>query len=217
MPDYSARRRSQPMLNLLSVGLLLLAAWILGRWSTRARTTTDDVSSWDSGPVVLAIRQIGQLHAASYTMKDVLRQESRQDPDAWVSNVPLASEVVHWATRNEALVAAEGTVEAGLDLSKVSAKDVEQVKRSDGKRLLVVHLPPVSLYPPIITVHVIRTENGPFWRDENIVPKAQARATRMFLESAEKGGIRARAEANAIQTLQALERALGHSDIEFEF
>jgi hypothetical protein len=202
--------------SLLVLAAVFVCALILGRYSVTGHRVADG-TGWDSGPVVLSIQKIGQLHTASFTMKDVLRQESQHDPEGWVSNVPGAADVVHWATHNEALAVAEGTVEAGVDLSRVSVQDVTREKRADGKTVLHVRLPPVILYPPVVRLHVIHSQNGPFWRDEDIVPKAQARATQLFQAAAEQSGIRDRAQDNAIQTLQAMERAMGHTDVEFHF
>jgi len=218
-PPQAVLRTTTPAYGrvLLMCVLLALCGWMLLRWISGARRADGNELLPDSGPVLIAMQQIGQLHTVTYSMKDVLHQESQHDPEGWVSSVPGAASVVHWATHNEALLMVEGSVDAGVDLSHLSAKDVMVIRRSDGTALRRVHLPPVTLYPPTVHVRVVHSEQGPFWRDENIVPKAQERAAHLFLEAAERSGIRAKAQANAIQQLQAIERALGHTDIEFAF
>jgi hypothetical protein len=218
-PPSAALRTTQSPVGkyLLLCGLLLIGGWSLLHWISSARRANGDGLPPDSGPVVLAMQQIGQLHTVTYTMKDVLHQETQHDPEGWVNHLPLAADVVHWATHNEALLTVEGSVDAGIDLSHLSARDVTIAHRPDGTTVSHVHLPPITLYTPIVHVRVVHSESGPMWRDENIVPKAQERAAQQFLAAAEQSGIRAKAQTNAIQQLQAIEHALGHNDVEFSF
>ena len=191
--------------------LLFLCQWV---WNARQANTRD--MPIELGPVVVAMQKIGHLHTASFTMKDVVHQETQTEPEGPLASLPGASSVVHWATRNQALVVVEGTVEAGVDLSRLAEKDITQTKRADGTTAIRVHLPPITLYPPRVQARVERNEAGMLWRDENIVPKAQEKASRQFLEAAEKQGIRQQAQDNAIHTLQTMQHTLGH-DVEFYF
>ena len=171
----------------------------------------------DSGPLLIAIRNIGQLHSASYTMKDVLHQETEQTPTGLLADIPGGIEVAHWATRNTALITAEGTVEAGVDLSKITPADITREKQPDGATLFRVHLPPVNVYPPTIKVHVEDHSRGLLWRDENIAPAAQQEASRRFIAAAEADGIRRKAGCNAIETLQKLQKSVGNASVVFSF
>ncbi len=170
-----------------------------------------------TGPVLIAMQRLGQLHTVSFAMKDVLRQESQQEPEGWARNIPGVTGLVHWTTHNDALVVAQGSVEAGVDLSKLTDKDVSKVKTPDGKTVLRVHLPPVTVYPPNVTVHVENANSGAFWHDDNIVPKAQAQASRRFLDAAEQQNIRSVAQENAIRMLSQMQHTLGSPDIQFTF
>jgi hypothetical protein len=171
----------------------------------------------DTGPVVLAIRQIGQLHTASFQLKDVLQEETQTEPADWMKPLPGAEGITHWATHNQALVVAEGTVEAGVDLTKLTDKNIKTVRLPDGKMGLQVHLPPIEIYPPNVKLHVEDLQSGMLWRDENIVPKAQDQAARQFTAAAEKEHIREKAEAAAIDSLQKLMHSLHRQDVEFSF
>lgn len=171
----------------------------------------------DSGPLLIAIRNIGQLHSASYTMKDVLHQETQQTPTGLLADIPGGIEVTQWATRNTALVTAEGTVEAGIDLSKISPADITREKQPNGATLFRVHLPPVNVYPPAIKVHVEDHSRGLLWRDENIAPAAQQEASRRFIAAAKADGIRRKAGCNAIETLQKLQKSVGNASVVFSF
>jgi hypothetical protein len=208
---------ASPLKAMAIFGLVFLALGIVGGWLVGRGTARPDDLMPDTRPIILAMQKIGQLHTASYNMRDVLRQESESPPEGWLRNFPGATGLYHWGTHNQALVVAEGTVEAGVDLTQLSEKDVTHVKQPDGTTRLRVHLPPVILYPPNVRVQVESDQSGLFWRDENIVPKAQAQASRLFLESAEKGNIRTKAQEGAIQTLRQMHKSLGLKDVEFYF
>ena len=189
--------------------LCLYTGWRLARPAPAAEP--------DSGPLLISIRNIGQLHSASYTMKDVLRQETEQTPTGLLADIPGGIEVTRWATRNRALVTAEGTVEAGVDLAKIAPADITREKQPDGGTLFRVHLPPVSLYPPTVKVHVEDHARGLLWRDENIAPAAQQEASRRFIAAAEADGIRRKAACNAIETLQKLQKSVGAANVVYTF
>ena len=194
------------------VGMGVLAGWLLGRHQDKPGE-----SYQDTGPIILQMQKLGQLHTVTFQERDVLTQETEAQPDNWVKAVPGGERLVSWATRNQALVVATGTVEAGVDMTLIDAKSVEQVKQPDGTMHLRVHLPPVTIYPPNVTVHVEHSKSGPMWHDENIVPKAQATAAHLFREAAEKADIRGKARSNALETLQKTFKTLGVKNVEFTF
>lgn len=202
-------------MGVLAVALLgvgVMAGWILGRHQDKIGE-----SYRDTGPIILQMQKLGQLHTASFHESDVLTQQSEAEPSSWVKSIPGASSVVGWATHNQALVVADGTVEAGVDLTQINDKSIEQVKGADGVTHLRVHLPPVTIYPPNVKVHVEHSQSGMFWHDENIVPKAQENAAHVFKEAAEKADIRGKARANALETLQKTFQTMGLKNVEFMF
>ena len=194
------------------LGMGVLAGWLLGRHQEKS------VESYrDTGAIILQMQKLGQLHTVTFQERDVLTQETEAQPDNWVKAVPGGERLVSWATHNQALVVATGTVEAGVDMTLINDKSVEQVKQPDGTMHLRVHLPPVTIYPPNVTVHVEHSKPGPMWHDENIVPKAQATAAHLFREAAEKADIRGKARTNALETLQQTFKTLGVKNVEFMF
>lgn len=214
----SARTSAALPGKLLLLGALaLLAAGGMGGWMLGHHREKSGEVMQDTGPVVLAIRQIGQLHTASFQMKDVLQEETQNEPADWAKPLPGAEGLTHWATHNQALVVAQGTVEAGVDLSRLSDKDVREIRLPNGTMGLQVHLPPVEIYPVNVEVHVEDLQSGLFWRDDNIVPKAQAQAASRFTAAAEKEHIREKAQAAAIESLQKLMRSLHRPNVEFAF
>lgn len=220
MSPYGSPGRSSPwraltwsaFAGLLLAVLGLVVGWRLGRFGTQP----DDLAL-DTRPVLLAMQKIGELHTASYVMNEVLRKETAQEPPDGLSLVPGVSNVVHWATHNQALVVAQGNVEAGVNLAALNAADVTRETLPDGTTHLHVHLPPVTVYPPNVQVQVQDSSTGLLWRDENIVPKAEAEARRRFQDAAEKAHIRSKAEANATDVLKRMMCAFGHNNVEFSF
>ena len=196
-------------------GLGLIAGSFVGWLITLQATHRQDLPP-ESGPVVLAMQRIGELHTASFMMKDVIRQESQSEPEGWAQHLPGAQELVHWSTHNQAIVVAEGKVEAGIDLSHLSEQDVSRVQHSDGKTVLRIHLPAIKIYPPTVQLRVQDAQSGLLWKDQNIVPKAQETAAQGFRKAAEQSGIQAQAQANAIQTLKAMQKSMGQ-EVEFYF
>ena len=194
------------------LGMGVTAGWLLGR-----RQDKPGESYRDTGTIILQMQKLGQLHTVTFQERDVLTQETEAQPDNWVKAIPGGERVVSWATHNQALVVADGTVEAGVDLTLINDKSVEQFKLPDGTTHLRVHLPPVTIYRPDVTVHVEHSQSGPMWHDENIVPKAQATAAHLFQEAAEKADIRGKARANTLETLQRTFQTLGVKNIEFMF
>jgi hypothetical protein len=171
----------------------------------------------DPRPVITSLQQIGQLHTVKMTMKDVLAKSTDRPAEGWLHAVPGGDALSRWATRNEALVVAEGSVEAGIDLSSISQSDVSTVRLPDGSTQLRVHLPAPVVYPPNVVLRVQKTESGLMWKDENLIPKAQEEASRRFLDAAEKDRIRDVARENALIHLRKIERALGHTNVDFYF
>lgn len=171
----------------------------------------------DPRPIIISLQQIGELHTAKITMKDVLHIDSDRPAQGWLHDVPGGDTLSKWATHNEGLVTAEGSVEAGIDLSRITARDVMPVRHKDGTVGLRVHLPQPVIYPPNVTLRVEKTESGLLWRDENLVPKAQAEASRRFLDAAEKEGIRADARDHALERLRQLQDVVGGKNVEFYF
>ena len=203
-------------LGAVAFGIFL--AWITVKAITGSSRRDSAVDlEIDPRPVITSLQELGELHTMKMTMKDVLRKSSEKDAEGWLHSVPGGDNVSRWATHNQVLVVAEGSVEAGIDLSRISAADVVPGRLRDGSQGLRVRLPKAVVYPPNITLRVENTESGLLWRDENLVPKAQVEAAARFKETAEQGHIREQAEEKAVQRLQQFEKDLGIKNIEFYF
>ena len=203
---------------ILGIAACVLAGWLITKAVIGVRNSAAAVNDdLDARPVITSLQQLGQLHTIKMNMKDVLRKSSDKDAEGWLHYVPGADTISNWATHNEALVNAEGSVEAGIDLSRISAADVTTVKTPGGASILRVHLPRAVVYPPNVRLNVEYSNNGLLWKDENLIPKAEAEASRRFKETAEKGGIRQHAQDNAVERLRQMQSVMGHQNLEFYY
>jgi hypothetical protein len=207
-----------PRLTPLKALLLFLGAvWGLGvltgtYWASR--TAEKPVAL--SAPLVKEIQQLGDLHTVRYNVHDVLQHERAIEPKGWVSAIPGAKGLYDMTTKNSVLVTADGGIEAGLDLSKVSESSVSRIVTPDGTRFRI-RLPRAQVYAPEVHVKVVDRKSGLFWQDDNIVPEATEMAATRFRESALKSNILVAAETNAIQRLNKMEQVTGNRNVEFYF
>ncbi|RYG36518.1 DUF4230 domain-containing protein [bacterium] len=167
----------------LGVGILLG-----GRFGTKSGESTP----W-AGPLVLEkVKALGDLHTVSHTYQRVFEFETSQDVEGAWSAVPAASNIVQAATRNHALVSANGSVEAGVDLTQA---------RYEGTTLV---MPAPKVYEPNVKLRVHDQKTGLFWRDQNLAPKATESARAEFRVAAMRSGILKTAKENAERQVRAL-------------
>ena len=199
------------------LGMLLGAAWVagllMGAYFAPVRRAEQPPQM---APLLLQIQSLGQLHTVRYNMHDVVEHEHSLSPGGWLSGIPGAEGLCRAATRNSVLVEADGGVEAGVDLSQVSAASVSRLATPEGA-VVRVRLPHALVYPPDVRVRVVRSEPGLFWEDENIVPEATSEARRKMLEAARRANIVASAETNAVRTLEQMQLACGGHAVQFYF
>lgn len=167
-------------------------------------------------PLVLQIQSLGQLHTVRYRIHDIYEHEKALKPEGWVRNLPGADRVYEAATRNSVLLVAEGSVEAGIDLTQVKPESVRTIRTAEGIRWRV-RLPRAILYPPDVRVRVEDQKRGLFWNDKNIIPDATEAVKRRYTETTRASGILATAETNAVRMLTDMQRLAGNPNVEFVF
>lgn len=193
----------------LGAGAFLLLGWML----TGGVRKDPAVSV---APLVASIQKLGQLHTVRFNMHDVVEHERSLEPRGALRSLPGADSVYEAVTRNKVLVVAEGGVEAGVDLSRVTPESVTPVRTAGGTKYRV-RLPRASVFTPEVHVRVVKRDSGLFWNDENIVPEATKVVEQRFAVAAEKSNILQTAETNAVQMLSQLHQASGNSQVEFYF
>ncbi len=170
----------------------------------------------NTGSILVSMQKLGDLHTARISLKQEVDQKTNEQASGWLKAVPGANWLVGKATQNHAVVIADGTVEAGINLAKLTACDVRNTVQN-GVSTVTVHLPPVQLYPPNVTVHVISQSGSLFYNDENIVPQAQAHAATLFTSEAQQMHIEDQARSAAIQQLTGLTTKFGVKHVAFVF
>ena len=214
-PESRRGTKLNPLLIFGLIAAFLFCGMLLSqRFAPPARVAGEEI---DTRPVLLSVREIGKLHSATMNFKDAMKYSSDQRVAGWMKDIPGAEDVAKWATHNEVIIVAEGSVEAGVDLSKLGESDFTKRKNPDGAVQVEVKLPPVDIYPAEVKVHVENNKPGLFWKDENIIPKAQAEAGRRFREAAEREQIRQKAEASVLKTLENLQQGSGWKNVTFKF
>ena len=209
------RRRS--WLSPLKLALLgACAFWGFGAltaafWNARQQDSAPQVA-----PILEKIQKIGRLHTVRYNLHDIYRHERAIEPEGVWGELPGVRSLYRAATKNKVLVVAEGGVEAGVDLSRVTASDVAHVATPEGVKLRI-KLPRAQVYTPDMKLRVVERQSGMFWRDENIVPEASEALKARFIESAQNRRILAEAEANAVKLLTNIQDLAGSDKVEFYF
>ena len=160
-------------------------------------------------PVLTKVQALGELHSAKYTYENVGDFETRQEPEEWAKFVPGATSLVHWATSNKATASYKGTVEAGVDLGKVREED----RLVGGKLKRTLILPNATMFEPQVTVRVSQVKDGLMWRDNNLVPSAEANVKEQYRDASLRQGILALAEQNAAKTVKQVLDASGADDV----
>ena len=214
-PGFSKQKNNKILVGMILSGVILLSCLFTALWVGHVHE--ENRLPADTGPVLEAIKQLGQLHTVSYHFKDTVQQQTHEEPKGFWADIPGAKSVVAWATANHALVIAEGNVQAGVDLSKVTTDDVKSKPMADGKRGLIVQLPPITIYPPNVHVRVVNESDSIFYHDKNIIPQTEAHAAQIFQQSAIDKGIVATAQQNTLHQLKTLMTRLKVKNVTFVF
>lgn len=138
------------------------------------------------------VQAMGELHTASYAYENVFEHKTHLQPRGLLAALPGAASVAELATKNSALVSADGTVEAGVDLARA---------KIDGARIV---LPRARMYEPQVHTRLHQVRRSPLWRDENLALAAIGDVKERMAGAAREGGILRDAERNAVTQVQKL-------------
>ncbi len=197
-------------LLLLTLGCLLGTGYLY----LQARQQVDSLSSLaplretvvvraDAPTVVRQVQGLSRLETSRYTMEKILDAErSRKYVPGWLAGEKL-------------VFVAHGEVVAGLDLSKITAGDVNL---SGGS--ITLRLPePEILYSRLDNdkSYVYNRETGVLSKaDKDLESQVRATAERRLRDSAVEDGILQEARVNGEKSLRALLTSMGYEDIKFE-
>lgn len=189
------------------VAAILLVGFGVGRISAPAAGSKP-------APLILKeVRLLGDLHLVEHRYQTVISVESHRDAPAWTQGVPIVSQavggLVESATKNNALVTVQGSVEAGVDLSKAQI--------SGSGTGISVTLPRARIYPANVDAELHSQTHAIGWDDRNLALKARRVGAERFEAASLKAGILAAAEDRAKDQVAKMFRSSGVESVRIEF
>lgn len=148
-----------------------------------------------------------ELKTQSLTANRVFELESNRNSGSWVDTAPLISDISNRLTHNRVLVSATGTVEAGVDLSKLSVK-----QEGDA---IVVSLPPATLSAANVRAKVHHWKRGVIWTDNNLPYDAETKMSEWMRGFAEKNALTEKAQREAERAVRELIGSLTDQPVKF--
>ena len=154
--------------------------------------------------LLTAVKDLARLESASFHMERVIDLSDKQ------------SKLFGLVTTEDAiLLVAVAEISAGVDLQKMTAKDV--VVDATTRKVTITLPAPEVLHAALDNdktyVHTRKTGTLAE-RKENLESRARVEAERTLVESARQAGLLSRASDNARRTVEALVRSLGYPDVE---
>jgi hypothetical protein len=207
VPSAPPRPRTAALLTTAAAAALALAAaagFTLGR--AHEPPPSSAVISRPTPNVILAVRDLSRLEAASFHMEKV---------------VELTDEQLHFfglvKAKDEILLIAVGEVIAGVDMNNLTDADIA-VDPSGGVRLLLPAPEILSTAIDETHTHVYgRTTDLLATRKEELEGLARKEAAEQIEKGARDGGILDRARASAERTVRALLQSLGFRQVVVEW
>lgn len=187
----------------LAAGLGTALIWSLGGRSQPSRPDAF------AAPVLQRLRSLGELHTARFEYTDVVDHGTYQQPQGWLASVPGADSIARATTTNSALVRVRGSVEAGVDLSKLEAQTTPAG--------LKLRLPAPKAYAPDVDANLFAVRRSAFWRDDSVTLGAVAEAKARLSEAARRQGLLEQARMEAEKRVRTLAESLGTQVASIEF
>lgn len=209
-PEASERPRLGGRVAVGAIAAVVLAAcvataFVIGR--AHAPSTADRLISRPTPNVILAMRDLSRLEAASFHMEKVIELTDEQSRLFGLLQA-----------RDQILLVAVGDVVAGVDMAQLADSDV-QVDPAGGAVRVVLPSPQVlSTAIDEAQTHVYgRTTDLLATRKEELESLARKEAAAQIEKGARDGGILERARSSAERTVRALLASLGFQRIVIEW
>ncbi len=187
---------------ILSGGLALALFSVMGRTNSASHEIP-------TAPVLQKLRALGDLHTARFEYSDVVNHGSYQKPDGMLASFPGFDAMARATTSNKALLDVRGSVEAGVDLRKLSATVTPAG--------LKIRLPNPQAYPPQVDAHLFSLKRGLFWRDDSVTLDAVQEAKDRLATAALQQGLLKHAQDEAASRVRSLAESFGAKVAEVRF
>jgi hypothetical protein len=188
------------------LAVAVAAAFLLGRaWVPAA--SSDRVVSRPTPNVVLAMRDLSRLEAATFHMEKVIELTDEQSRLFGLVQA-----------RDQILLVAVGDVVAGVDMAKLADSDVQVDPAGGGVRVLLPAPEVLSTSIDESQTHVYgRSTDLLAARKEELEGLARKEAAEQIEKGARDGGILDRARTSAERTVRALVQSLGFERVVVEW
>lgn len=175
-----------------------LLVGILGTlWVTKPQTPSQTEQVTDQTPTILqALNKLGYLESAEMNLSEAFEYTTHKNPTSWASVIPGANELVQGATQNQVWIQANGTVVAGVDLTKAKIDVTADA--------ITVTLPKVTVKRPDVDLKLMHGKRGVFWKDDEILLKATSVARDRFKDTATLLKLKKTAWTNAEEQVRKL-------------
>jgi hypothetical protein len=154
----------------------------------------------DPVTIVRQVQALSRLETASFTIEKVITAESGEGPLGFLFSDRL-------------LLVAQGQVIAGVDLARMSERDVRVAGTS-----VFITLPAAEIFVATLNnenTYVYDRQTGLFGQQIDLETLARQEAERAILQAALEDGILTMAQGNAEQYIGSLLRALGFEEVVF--
>lgn len=180
------------MKNIISLLVLGAVAFCLGQQHFRQPENPSPSHTISQQETILSqIRQLNQLHSVAFHLQSIIKTEKQGN---WFAL---------WQDSQTGLFVAKGRVQAGLDLDKLSAKDIHILPDK-----VLVNLPPVAiLSADLEEIEVFDLKTGLFnvYRaDLSVLQTVQAQAKQQIVQQACQNGILQHAQQRSAEQIRQL-------------
>lgn len=187
------------MKNMMFIFMLMVivggAMW-LQRLNQQPEKSTHTIAQTET--VLQQIRELNRLESNAFYVESIIKTEKQGN---WYAL---------WQDRQTAIFIAKGNVRAGVNLNKLSAKNVQQVGNQ-----ITLQLPPAEILSvQLDNIEVFDLKTGLFnvyQADMSVLTTVQAQAKQQILQQACRNGILQNAQQRSVSQIEQLFRLTNQS------
>ena len=201
----TSRRWALGAVSIVLLAACVATAFVIGR--ARAPASADHIVSRATPDVILAMRDLSRLEAATFHMEKVIELTDEQ---SHLFGLVQA--------KDQILLVAVGDVVAGVDMARLDDSDVQVDAAGGGVRVVLPAPEVLSTAIDEAQTHVYgRTTDLLATRKEQLEGLARKEAAEQIERGAREGGILDRARSSAERTVRALLASLGYQRVVIEW
>ena len=188
----------------LVIGLLVGVGWLFAAYFYRNQAQIKYITSTTS-TIVNKLQATSRLSSATMTVTKII--ESKKDLSDSLLGFEILGQVEKVLFDDKMIMTVEGTINAGIDLSKITTGDIQISRTLDGGTLVQINLPDPEIFDVYLT-----EKTKPFERslgilakwDVNLETQMRNQATQAIRMEALSGDILSTARSNAQSSITQL-------------